>query len=339
MCPQCNAPLTPHQFARSIVCSYCGTTVRLDEGSVSAERFREAFRAWNSPGALQSASLVSIGNPAGYISHWALDNCIAHGDISDVYLARRARWPTELVIVKLLRDSRDATLFENEWDALQVIQRSEAPGADVFSRRLPQPVMHGNTSSGPFTGNRVSIFRWESGFIHTFQDVIQAYPNGVPPQASTWIWRRILEILAFLHTSGMAHGAVLPAHLLVQENEHGVRLVGYSCAGKLGEKLAAIPQGYEYFYPKTINPDSILSEKLDLVMSARCITAILGGKPDTGFLPATIPAKLAGIVQRVALLDNADQINLSAWALHEELGVLSREVFGPAKFIPIVMPS
>ena len=91
MCPQCNAPLTPHRFARSIVCSYCGTTVRLDESAVSASIFHEAFRVWNSPMSYQIPSWISIGD-----SHWALEKLIAQGDISDVYTARLARWPTEL---------------------------------------------------------------------------------------------------------------------------------------------------------------------------------------------------------------------------------------------------
>lgn len=339
MCPQCNAPLTPHQFARSIICPYCGATVRLDEGSVSAARFREAFRAWNSPEFFHTSSLVSIGN-----GHWSLDKCIAHGAISDVYSARRARWPTELVILKLLRDPAHVLLFDNEWDTLQTLQHSDAPGAEVFTRLIPQPVIHGNISSGSLAGNRVSIFRREGGFTHTFKDVIQAYPNGIPPQASVWVWRRILEILSFLHTSGMAHGAVLPEHILVQEHEHGVRLVGYSSAGKLGAKLPAISEGSESFYPKTINlhstlPAGYISEKLDLVMSARCIAAILGGDPETGFLPASVPAKLADIVQRIARLDYADKLDLNAWTIHDELGIIAREVFGPPQFMPIVMPS
>ena len=334
MCPQCNAPLTPHQFARSIVCSYCGTTVRLDESSVSAAKFREAFQVWNSPESYQVPSWVSIGN-----SHWALDKCIAHGELSDVYFARRARWPTELVTLKLLRDPKDARLFDNEWDALQKLQRSDAPGADNFTTLIPQPIIHGNISSGPHTGSRVSIFRWASGFLHNFDEVIQAYPNGIPPQASIWIWRRILEVLSFIHASGMAHGAVLPAHLLIQKNEHGIRLVGYSCAGQLGEKLPTISYGYESFYPQVMQPNPKLTAQLDLVMSARCIVAILGGDPKTAFLPATIPAKLAGIVQRIALSEPADKVNEDAWAIREEVGVISREVFGPAQFIPIVMPS
>src|SRR5512139_1589867 len=103
MCPQCNAPLTPHRFARSVVCSYCGTTVQFDEASISAARFHESFRAWNSPASYQFSSWVSIQD-----HHWALHTLLAHGDLSDVYAGQRARWPTELVIIKVLRDGQDA---------------------------------------------------------------------------------------------------------------------------------------------------------------------------------------------------------------------------------------
>ena len=207
--------------------------------------------------------------------------------------------------MKLLRDRQDAELFDNEWNALQMLQKSDARGADTFTMLLPQPILHGDITAGPFAGQRVSIFRWASGFQHTFDEVIQAYPQGIPPQASIWIWRRILEVLSFIHASGMAHGAVLPAHLLIQENEHGVRLVGYSFAGRLSEKLRTVSHGYEFFYPKPAQSWSTLTAQLDLAMSARCIAAILGGNPETASLPQTVPAQLAGIVQRIALSEPA----------------------------------
>jgi hypothetical protein len=334
MCTQCNAPLTPHQFARSIVCSYCGATIRLDESTVSAEKFREAFRVWNSPRNYQIPSWVSIGD-----HHWAIGKCIAQGERSDVYFGRRARWPTELAIIKILRDQQYADHLHNEWDVLQKLQQSEAPGADNFTRLIPVPILNGDITSGSHTGSRVSIFRWASGFLHNFEDVIQVYPSGIPPQASIWVWRRILEVLSLVHASGMAHGAILPAHLLIQENEHGVRLVGYTCAGQLGEKLRTISQSYKSFYPQSIHKTPKLTAQLDLVMSARCIAAILGGNPETGVLPATVPTKLAEIVNRIALSDSADGASGETWAIHAELEVISREVFGPAKFMPIEMPS
>jgi hypothetical protein len=332
ICPQCNAPLAPHRFARSIVCTYCGTTVQLDESSVSASSFHEAFHLWNSPAPYQIPSWISIGK-----DHWGLDKLIAHGDIADVYAGQRARWPTEFVIVKILCNRKDAGLFDNEWNTLQKLQQSNAPGADTFSMLLPQPIAHNDITSALFTGQRVSIFRRISGFHYTFEDVRRVYPQGIPPRASIWIWRRILEVLSFIHASGMAHGAVLPAHLLIQQGEHGVRLVGYCHAGQLREKLRPFSSKYAPFYPQSASW-SALTEQLDIVMSARCITAILGGDPETASLPATVPEKLADMVRQVALSQPGGKAYQGAWVIREELGKISKEVFGPPQFFPIEMP-
>ncbi len=333
MCPQCGAPLAPHRFARSIVCSHCGATVRLDESSVSASRFHEAFRVWNSPESYSLPSWVTVGD-----RNWALGEFIAHGEISDVYAGRRARWPTELVLLKLLRDCDDVALLINEWTSLQTLQQSDAPGADTFTMLLPQPVIHGDAAAGPFAGRRVSVFRWVSGFRYTVDQVLRVYPQGIPPRASIWVWRRILEVLSFIHASGMAHGAVVPAHLLVQENEHGMRLVGYGRAGRLGQKSPSPPHEWESFYPQPAQSWSTLTTQLDLVMSARCIVALLGGNPATATLPATVPGPLAEIVRRFALSGPAAE-SARAWDLREELGQIATQVFGPPQFCPIVMPA
>jgi hypothetical protein len=334
MCPQCSAPLAPHKFARSVVCSYCGTTVQLDETSVSAAIFHEAFRVWNSPANYGISAWVSIGS-----RHWAVEKLVAHGDISEVFTGRLARWPTELVILKFLRDHQDADLFDHEWDVLRKLQRSDARGADTFTTLLPRPIFHGNSTGGSFVGQRVSIFGWESGFYHTFEDVMRAYPQGINPRASVWVWRRILEILSFIHASGMVHGAILPRHLLVQENDHGVRMVGYSFAGRIGEKLRVGAHKNETFYPQPARSWSTLTEQLDLVLSARCIVAILGGDPASASLPASVPAQLAAIVRRIALSNPGSAVSQNAWTIREELGEIAGEVFGPPKFVPIVMPS
>jgi serine/threonine protein kinase len=334
MCPQCNAPLAPQRFAQSVVCSYCGTTVRLDSPSVSATIFHEAFRVWNSPKSYQIASWISIGE-----NHWELDKCIANGDISDVYTGQRARWPTELVIVKLLRDRKDIELFNNEWDTLQMLHRSDAPGADTFTALIPQPVMRGDITTGSYAGQRANIFRWRSGFYHTFEAVKQAYSHGIPPRASIWIWRRILEVLSFIHRAGIVHGAVLPSHLLIQKDEHGVMLVGYGSSGQIGQKFRTISSRPESFYPQPIRSLSRLTTQADLIMSALCMVDILGGNPMDGSLPVTVPKRLAGVIRQIALADPVDSLKTDAWAIREELGVIAGEIFGPPQFIPIVMPS
>ncbi len=327
MCPQCNAPLAPHRFGLSVVCPYCGTTVLLDDAAISVERFRKTFRVWNSPKTYQIPSWISIGD-----KHWAVNQRIAQGDISDVYTGQRARFPTELSILKILRNSKDIDLFNNEWDALETLHQSKAAGADIFTKLIPQPIYHGKISAGAFSGQRANIFRWRSGFHHNFQEVLQAYPQGIPPRASIWIWRRILEVLSFIHASGMVHGAILPPHLLTHENDHGIFLVGYSAAGAKREKLQHISQNFKTFYPKSA--EIRLSPQLDLAMSAKSIIFILGGDPATASLPDAVPNPLAKIIQRVALNKNSRE---DAWSIREELGGIATQVFGAPKFVPILM--
>lgn len=329
ICPQCNSPLSPHPFARSIVCEYCGSTIQLDETSVSSSDFHKTFLTWNSPDSYLVSNWISLDQ-----RRWALEKRVAQNEFFDIYTGRLARWPTELVLIKLLRNERDLPFFENEWKTIQELNQSKAVGADFFSSLLPQPVIHGAINSGSFIGRHASIFRWESGFRHSFNEVIQAYPQGISPRASIWVWRRILEMLHFIHNSGFVHGAIVPSNLLVQENDHGVRLVGYTFAGRIGEKVKTDPQIFSPFHPG--NPH--LTKQLDLLMSARCITAILCGDPATGSLPKAVPAKLSAIIRRYALLDPEKPSLEDAWSIREELGQISNETFGPAEFIPINMP-
>ncbi|MBI9049137.1 MAG: serine/threonine protein kinase [Anaerolineaceae bacterium] len=332
ICPQCNAPITPHRFAKSALCTYCGATVHFDETTRSAEIFHKAFKQWNDPRSHGFSTWISIGN-----DHWALQQKIAEGDISDVYFGQRARWPSELVIIKILRNPNDKALFENEWQALQTLHHSNAPGAEVFSTFLPQLVQHGSEKNAKQSDQQVSIFRRESGFRHTLAAVIQAYPQGIPPRTSIWLWRRILELLSFIHTSGMVHGAVLPQHILIQDQEHGARLVDFTCTGKAGDKLSSLSSEYKSCYPKWMQSSGKLSTQADLVMSARCIIAALGGNPAKASLPDAVPTLLAEKIQQVALADQKKSSIPNAWAIREELGSIARQVFGPSKFNPIDM--
>ncbi len=333
MCPQCNAPLAPHPFVNSVVCSYCGATVQLDGSSISAEHFHDSYKVWNSPASYLFPAWLSLGE-----SHWAIHQMIGQGDSSDVYTGQRARWPTELVVVKTLRDEKEVDLLENEWRSIQTLLGSQVRGADTFSALMPQPVTHGKITDGQFLGRQASIFRWQSGFRHTLADVIKTYPQGIPPRASIWVWRRILESLSFIHSSGMVHGAVLPQHLLVQDNEHGIRLIGFGYSGRKGDRLPATVQEKQDLYPGAGKFKPVLTPQMDLCMSARCLSVVLGGDPSAEALPAAVPAPLASIIKRVACLDPDGKPGEDAWALREELGQLAKDVFGPSQFIPIIMP-
>lgn len=333
ICPQCKAPLKPHRFANQVVCAYCGTTVKLDEPSLSVSPFRDAFLEWNSPAQYAFPSVTSIDN-----RHWAVENLIAQGEISDLYTGRLARWPTELVLIKVLRDGCNNQKLENEWKVLQSLQLSPAKGAETFLRLIPQPIQHGTATAGAFAGRQISVFRWASGFHHNLTEVIQAYPDGIQPRASIWVWRRILEVLAFLHATGMAHGAIIPDHLLVQNHEHGIRLVGYGQAGWLTDPLIDPSEAALMYYPDFAISLPKISAQLDLVMSARCVIRLLGGNPQTAELSPAVPDQLGALLKRTALAKRDDPAIRAAWQIHQDLGSISAQVFGPSSFNPIVMP-
>ncbi|MEO6195323.1 MAG: hypothetical protein ABIS20_20070 [Thermoanaerobaculia bacterium] len=328
-CPQCNAPLAASRFAPSAVCPFCGSTVVFGEQTVAASRFRAAFQSWNSPESHGFTDWISLGD-----SHWVRGPLVAQGEVSDLHAAARARWPTERALLKILRDPRDAPGFDHEWEVLVGLQKSDAAGS--FTTRIPQPIARGRITAGASAGTQAMVFRWASGFTHTFEDVRRAYPQGIEPRTSIWIWRRILEALAFLHASGFVHGAVLPPHLLVEEGEHGVRLVGFRAADRAGSTLRGVSPGYEPFYPRDLLAGRKLTPAGDLAMSARCVAALLGGDPANGEVPAVVPAPLAHEIGRAAGLHAAGYGD--AWRLRERLGELAKEVFGAPIFCPLTLP-
>ncbi len=333
ICPQCKAPLTAHRFAKSAICSFCGTTVFLEDTNISSAQFHEALRFWNAPESYALTSWITLGN-----RNWVLEKKIAQGESTDVYTGRLARWPTELAVIKILRKVENEHYLDNEWETLHQLLRSHATGADVFSRMIPQPVVYGKATGGAFSGSKTLILRRESGFHYTFDEVCRHYPEGIPARASIWVWRRILEILTFLHDSGYVHGAVVPAHLLVQQNEHGVRLIGYGRSGRINNPLDAERELLRPYCPTPAKDWKVLSPQLDIVMSAKCIIKMLGGDPETNTSPTTVPTRLADLIKKYAQLDAKYPSTLNAWSIHQELGRIADSVYGSPAFIPIEMP-
>lgn len=229
---------------------------------------------------------------------------LAHGEASDVYRARRDARLTEQVILKIARTEADHARLEREQEILATLEQSRAQGAAHFTRLLPQRVDHGIARLG-MNGRdgecRCSVFRWKSGFVHTFEDVLQVHSGGVAAESAVWMWKRVLELLGWVHASGVAHGAIVPAHLLLHARDHGVVLAGWSSATKLSGGSA----------------------QNDLAMSAQAILRVLGG--------TATPAPLARLLQEAGT-------ETDAWRLKDRLDAAAREAFGPPRFVKFNMP-
>jgi hypothetical protein len=291
VCPGCGAPLPSDALLRVVTCAFCAASVAAEEGLVSAAAFRRA-RAELDDEARERADLSVAGVPYRVLAR------VAAGEHSDVFLAERAHRITERVIVKVLREGGDGAALDREWSALEALHASTAQGAPLMSRRLPQLVGRGAASD---SRRPALVFRAASGFVHTLEDVRRAYPSGVDARHAIWMWRRILELLGWVHRSGFVHGAINPAHAILHARDHGVMLVGWSSAVRS------------------------FDTRTDLAASARAIAHLLGSE---------VPASIAELVRASASAPFTDD----AWQLKDAVAQAARQVYGPPAYVRLAMP-
>lgn len=328
-CPHCAAPL-PSGARDGYVCAYCAHVLTNIPRSAAAR-----WRADDDRDEIPE----DVGLPRVHVGGrtYAVLGRLARGDGSDVFLARRAARLTEMVVIKALRARADEDLLAREWRAVEALSRSEAQGHEFFGRLVPQPVAHGRLTGAVASAGTASVFRWRSGFLHTMADVRREHASGVDPRAAVWMWKRLLEVLGWVHRAGYAHGAVLPEHVLVHPRDHGVALAGWSSATRLGagERLAATSASREAFYPRASWERGAVTAATDLTMAARVVAHALGGEARTGEVPSSVPRPLAALVGQYARDDApADD----AWDLMERVSEAGREAFGPPRFVPFAMP-
>lgn len=312
--------------SRSIRCSYCAALLVPKDGTWAPAPVEHAPEPLRHP----TASRLWLGG-----HRYAILGRLARGEGTDVFLAERDGRLTERVVLKILRAERDRDLLEREHTMLGELERSTAQGAPHFTRLLPQRVALGVARLGMHgeAGERhVAAHRWRSGFVHTGLDVRDAYPGGVPPAHAVWMWKRMLELLGFVHRSGFVHGAVLPEHVLIHAKDHGVVLCGWSCAGRAASALVARTEGADESYPDDLRAGAPLAPRHDVAMSARVISRLLGGT--AAALPSGVPDPLA----RVVAAHLAPAAGADAWALMREVQDAANEVFGPPRFVPFDMP-
>jgi predicted RNA-binding Zn-ribbon protein involved in translation (DUF1610 family) len=329
-CPTCGAPLSPDAAGRVLTCPFCGASARAERRLVRAARFRAKLEGLDEGGRDRDDVVSVAGVPYRVLGR------VARGQSGDVFLAERARRLTELVLLKVLRAPGDADLFDREWRALDALARSEATGTAQFSRRLPQPVARGVLRAPGEAPRPALVLRHQSGFVHTFDDIVAAHPGGLDPRHAVWLWRRLLELLGWVHASGWAHGALLPEHLVVHARDHGVLVVGWSCAQPLGggERLAALCPERAAFYPPELAAHAPPSAASDLAMAARCVAyATCGGGVR---VPPSLPAPLASLLR--PYVEGGPAPEGDAWRLEKRVAAAAREAFGPPTYVNLPMP-
>jgi hypothetical protein len=239
------------------------------------------------------------------------------GTTSVVRCVRRDRRITEEVVVKIPRHAEGGPRLEHEHQVLTALAASTARGAGHFGRLVPAPVALDQAtaaSGGPIGEGPALVLRRPSGFVHTLADVAAEHPGGLDPRHGVWLWRRLLEVLGFVHESGFSHGAVTAEHVLVHARDHGARLVGFGSARSTDGTAADAPHRLR-----------------DLVAAARAVAGVV--RPDAArdrFGRLLVHWADGGPTATVGE-------PVDAYAIHETVAAAARDVYGQPTYVPLVL--
>jgi len=262
------------------------------------------------------------------IGSYQAERLLAEGDLSTVYLGRvlaaerSGLPPGTKVALKIACTPGENDLLLDEVRTLRLFE--SADGAQ--RKHLPSLLDQFQTTDG----RAGTVFRYIEGFNLTA--VHARYPQGIPPQHSVWILRRLLSVVGFAHSQGVIHGNIEPAHILVSPRDHNAFLIDWSYSlvapARTGQEFKA--HHPDYSAPEVAERKPPLPAS-DLYSLGKCMIMVLGGDILTDAMPTTVDERLARFIQ-FFVRPSPRQRAQDAWEMYEKLKQLREEVFGPHQF-------
>ncbi|MEU5903661.1 serine/threonine protein kinase [Micromonospora sp. NPDC047467] len=240
------------------------------------------------------------------------------GDLADLYDVGDDR------LLKLPRQPTDNDLMAREAHALRTIAERGDPRYLPYVPRLVDDFPHRDATTG--AERRVNVLATAPG-LHDLDEVRRAYPDGLDARDVAWMWRRLLVVLGLAHRAGIVHGAVLPQHVLIEPDAHGLVLVDWCFSTPVGSTIPALVPSYEEWYPQEVTAKRPCGPGTDIWMATRCMTSLLNRHA---------PRELLNFAQgcRQRLLKNRPD---DAWRLLREFDQLLGRLYGPRTFRPFTL--
>lgn len=255
---------------------------------------------------------------------------VASGDIADLYPAHHTDGHRRSAVLKVPRSPRDNDLMKAEATALERIRERGPRSARAFFPRLLESIRHRDAATG--VERRANVLARLDGF-HSLADVRRAYPDGIDPRDAAWMWRRLLVALGAAAAAGAVHGAVVPEHVLVHPEEHGLVLVDWcysvtAHAARTAPHIPAMVPHRKDLYPPEVADRRPASARTDIYMATRCVEYVTAGR-----LPRELRAFARG-----CSLPAPERRPSDGFALLAELDEVLERLYGPRRFRPFTMP-
>lgn len=249
------------------------------------------------------------------------------GDVADVYRGRREAGKAAPVqcAVKVARSAAEKDLMLAEAEALKklVPKGKESEGL----HKLFPSLLDSFEVAEKGVRRRVNVMPWAEGY-YSLIDVAKAYPDRLDFRDAAWMIKRLLSALAAAHALGIVHGAVLPSHILIHPESHGIKLVDWCYSVPIGQPLKAYSVPSRGQYPPEVWPKNPATPGLDVYMASRIALWLCNDQTPAPFEMFFKGCMLAAPSRRPQ----------DCFQLYDELDKLLAELVGPRKFRPFEMP-
>ncbi|WBB55926.1 serine/threonine protein kinase [Verrucosispora sp. WMMD573] len=240
------------------------------------------------------------------------------GDLADLYDVGADR------LLKLPRDAADNDLMVREQRALRTLAERGDPRWLPYVPRLVDSFTHRDAGTG--ADRRITVLGTAPN-LHSLVEVRRAYPDGLDARDVAWMWRRLLVALGLAHRAGLVHGAVLPSHVLIDPDAHGLVLVDWCFSTEPGGTVPAMVPEHETWYPPEVPHRQPCGPGTDIFMATRCMAWLLDRRA-----PRQLLDFARGCRQRLLRARPDD-----AWLLLRELDQVLHRLYGPRTFRPFTL--
>lgn len=273
-------------------------------------------------------------------SEYTLECLLTRGDLCNLYIgsvtnaAKKQR-----VLLKVPAKPQDNDLVMNEARILRHLRASD-------NYRVARNFVSQFVDAFPYEERATGIVRHITVLTYTeglfsLKEVKDVYPHGIDARDMAWIWRRLLIALDFAHTNQIIHGSVLPTHILIHPEQHGVILIDWSYAildpTVTHERISAISSAYREWYPAEVLAREEPQPGLDIFMTGNCMIDLLGGDPRQRAMPADVPWQIQNHLKGCTL-PHSHQRPQDARVLLKEFDELLEQLWGPRTFHAFSMP-
>ena len=277
-------------------------------------RLEQLYRDWQTAAApaAEAGSVVISGRVDSYV----VGELIAQGSVASVYRGGG-------VVLKIARRSASNPLLDGERRAYRALGEMlrDQEWLRPYYPRLVDVAALGDPSGPP---RQVNVFAELTGFV-TLAQVRRAFPEGLDGRDWAWMYRRLLRAVAGAHLAGVVHGAIVADNVLIQPDEHGVVLAGWSFATPVGRPLPALTKSGQY------PPEALAGRPVDGKADIHQLHTLM-----LDLLAPTEDAQRA--YARLCRQDNP-RMRPTAAALLEEYDELIGRLYGPRHFRPFTVPT